>query len=106
METSFVKQSLLLVVLILIGHPTSLDIKNLKIKTWSLKRTAGYGSKHYDEKPLTVRAATLSSDSKTLTLDIADLRPTWCMEIKYAFRSATGSPIHGTIHNTIHELAD
>ncbi len=86
--------------------PASLDIKNLHIKTWSLKRTADYGSKHYDEQPLTVRAATLSADTKTLTLDIADLRPTWCMEIKFALRAATGTPIQGTIHNTIHELAD
>ena len=86
--------------------PSSLDVKNLQIKTWSLKRTADYGSKHYDEKPLEVRRATLSSDSKTLTLDIAELHPTWCMEIKFALRSATGTPIQGTIHNTIHELAD
>ena len=86
--------------------PAALDVKNLQIKTWSLKRTADYGSKHYDEKPLEVRRAKLSSDSKTLTLDIAELHPTWCMEIKFALRSATGTPIQGTIHNTIHELAD
>ena len=86
--------------------PASLDVKNLQIKTWSLKRTADYGSKHYDEKPLDVRGAKLSADSKTLTLDVVDLRPTWCMEIKYSLRSTTGAPVQGTIHNTIHELAD
>jgi hypothetical protein len=86
--------------------PASIDPKNVQIKTWSLKRTADYGSKHYDEKPLVVRAASLSSDGKTLTLDAPDLRPTWCMEIKYALRSSAGQPISGTIHNTVHELAD
>ena len=86
--------------------PASLDVKNLQIKTWSLKRTADYGSKHYDEKPLEVRGAKLSTDSKTLMLDVAELRPTWCMEIKYSIRSTTGMPVQGTIHNTIHELAD
>ncbi|MBI5760245.1 MAG: hypothetical protein HZA46_17145 [Planctomycetales bacterium] len=86
--------------------PASLDVKNLQIKTWSLKRTKDYGSKHFDEKLLDVRGAKLSADSKTLTLDVSELRPTWCMEIKYSFRSATGTPIQGTIHNTIHELAD
>ena len=86
--------------------PASLDVKNLQIKTWSLKRTANYGSKHFDEKPLTVRGAKLSADSKTITLDIAELRPTWSMEIVFSLRSATGTPIQGTIHNTIHELAD
>ena len=86
--------------------PQSIDAKNFQIKTWSLKRTANYGSKHFDEKPLEVRRATLSADSKTLTLDIANLSPTWCMEIQYTLRSAQGTPIHGSIHNTIHHLAD
>ncbi|MBC7817084.1 MAG: hypothetical protein IAG10_09380, partial [Planctomycetaceae bacterium] len=86
--------------------PASLGVKNVQIKTWSLKRTANYGSNHYDEKSLEIRAAKLSADSKTLTLDVVDLRPTWCMEIKYSLRSADGTPIHGVIHNTIHELAD
>ncbi|MFM9962614.1 MAG: DUF6797 domain-containing protein [Planctomycetaceae bacterium] len=86
--------------------PKSLDVKNLQIKTWSLKRTANYGSKHFDEKLLKIRGAKLSADSKSLTLDVAELRPTWCMEISYSLRSATGTPVQGTIHNTIHELGD
>ena len=86
--------------------PASLDVKQLHVKTWSLKRTADYGSKHFDEKLLTVRGATLSQDSKTLTLDVVDLRPTWCMEISFSLRSANGTPIQGSLHNTIHELAD
>ncbi len=86
--------------------PAALDVKNLHLKTWSLKRTANYGSDHYGEKQLVVRGVTLSGDSQTVTLDIAELRPTWSMEIKYSFRSATGAAVEGTIHNTIHELAD
>jgi hypothetical protein len=86
--------------------PASIDLKKLSVKTWSLKRTANYGSKHFDEQSLTVRDATLSPDGKTLALEIHDLRPTWCMEVKYMIRSATGAVVQGTIHNTIHELAD
>ena len=86
--------------------PSSLDTKNVQITTWSLKRTAKYGSEHFDEKPLTVRSTSLSADSKTLTLDVADLRPTWCMQIKYAVQSAAKKPVVGVIHNTIHELAE
>lgn len=86
--------------------PASVEIKKQHVKTWSLKRTANYGSKHYDEKSLEIRGAKLSADSKTLSLDIADLQPTWCMEIRFALRSATGRPVQGTIHNTIHALAD
>ena len=85
-------------------EPAAIDARNVQIKTWSLKRTANYGSNHHDEQPLAVRGTKLSVDGKTLTLDIANLRPTWCMEIKYTLRSSTGQPINGTIHNTIHEL--
>lgn len=86
--------------------PKSIHAKQLQIKTWSLKRTANYGSDHYDEKQLEVRSATLSADGKTLMLEVADLRPTWCMEVKYSLHAATGQPVQGTIHNTIHTLAD
>jgi len=85
---------------------TAIDVRNVHVKTWSLKRTANYGSDHYNEKPLAIHGAALSADGKTLTLDIPEIRPTWCMEIKYALRSADGKPVAGVIHNTIHELAD
>jgi hypothetical protein len=86
--------------------PASVDARKVSVKTWALKRTANYGSKHFDEQDLSVRGATLSADGKTVTLDVADLRPTWCMEIKYALRSVAGQTVQGTIHNTIHELAE
>ena len=82
----------------------SIDPANIHMKTWSLKRTANYGSEHYDEKPLTVRSVSLSDDGRTLTIDAEDLRPTWCMEIQYSLNSEDGHSINGTIHNTIHRL--
>jgi len=88
--------------------PSSVDAgnENVQVRTWSLKRTANYGSKHYDEKTLSVSRASLSADAKTLTLEIPDIRPTWCMEISFSLRSSSGAPVQGTIHNTIHSLAD
>ncbi|MFN0017750.1 MAG: DUF6797 domain-containing protein [Pirellulaceae bacterium] len=86
--------------------PAEIDVKNVQIKTWSLKRTANYGSQHYDEKPLTIRSTKLSAYGKTLTLDIPKLRPTWSMEIKYSLRTAEGKPVAGVLHNTIHKLAE
>jgi hypothetical protein len=53
-----------------------------------------------------VTAAALSSDGKSVTLTIADLQPTWCMEIRYALESPEGAPVAGVIHNTIHRLGD
>lgn len=80
------------------------DVGNFAIKTWSLKRTANYGSQHFNERPLKVDQVILSDDRKQLTLKIPDLAPTWCMEIKYALRSAEGREVRGVIHNTIHQL--
>jgi putative heme-binding domain-containing protein len=82
------------------------DPRNYAAKTWSLKRSEQYGSKHYGEKPATVTAARLSADGRTVTLGIADLRPTWCMEIVYAVKGSDGTPVRGVVHNTIHRLGD
>lgn len=85
---------------------TSITAKNTQIKTWSLKRSANYGSKHFDEKQLVVRDARLAGDSRTVQLDIPDIQPTWGMEIKFEFTAENGVPVVGVIHNTIHHLAD
>ena len=82
------------------------DVKRYRVKTWSLKRTAGYGSKHYDEKPSQVTGVEVSADGKTVFLKIADIKPTWSMEIRYSLQGVGGEPVEGTIHNTIHNLQD
>ena len=74
------------------------------VKTWSLKRTAGYGSKHYNERPAKVTGVKLSADGRTIFLDIEDMQPTWCMEIAYSLRAADGKAVNGRIHNTVHKL--
>ena len=80
------------------------DPSKFKLKIWSLKRSANYGSAHHDERPLEVTAARLEPDGRTIRLGVPDLRPTWCMEIVYDVRGSGGEPIHGKIHNTIHSL--
>ena len=77
---------------------------NYSIKVWTLKRSAEYGSEHIGERPLAVSAAHLSQDERSVTLDIANIQPTWCMEIVYALRGAGGEPVRGMIHNTMHAL--
>jgi hypothetical protein len=84
----------------------SIAAENVQMKTWGLKRTKNYGSEHYDQKPLSIRGTSLSDDGKTFSIDVADLQPTWCMEIRYALKSVGGKPIEGTIHNTIHQLGE
>lgn len=80
------------------------DPNRYAIKTWSLKRTKNYGSKHYDEKKLSVRAVQVSADGQTVLLEIDGIQPTWSMEIVYSLSDPQGKAVNGTIHNTIHEL--
>jgi hypothetical protein len=80
----------------------AVDAKSFDVKVWGLLRSKNYGSKHLDEKPLSVAKATLSPDGKTVRLDLTDLAPTWGMEIKYRLKGSDGRAITGTIHNTIH----
>jgi hypothetical protein len=80
------------------------EAKNYAVKTWSLRRSAAYGSKHYDEKAARVTGVEVSADGKTVTLLVADMRPTWCMEIRYGVKAADGSDVRGVVHNTVHRL--
>ena len=82
--------------------PAAVDAKSFDVKVWGLKRSQNYGSKHVDEHPLAVTKATVSTDGKTVRLDLPDLAPTWGMEIRYRLKGAAGRVITGTIHNTIH----
>ncbi len=86
--------------------PASVTKENVQIKTWSLQRTANYGSKHYDEKPLAIDDIQLAPDGKSVIIRSSAIRPTWCMEIRFSFKGSDGSPAKGVIHNTIHKLGD
>ena len=85
---------------------TANDAARYVVQTWSLKRTANYGSKHYDEKTLKITKATLSADGRTVQLDIPGIQPTWSMSIEYKLTGAGGEPVNGLIHNTIHALGE
>jgi hypothetical protein len=71
-------------------------------KVWSLKRSANYGSNHYDEHPLEIQGARLSADSLTVTLDIPTLAPTQCYELKVKLLASDGATIERSLHGTIH----
>ena len=81
-----------------------MDAKSFDVKVWGLFRSKNYGSKHIDEKPLNVAKAVVSRDGKTVRLDLPDLAPTWCMEIRYRLHGAEGRIVAGVIHNTVHAL--
>lgn len=79
-------------------------IGNYTLKRWSLKRSAQYGSKHYDETRLEVAGAALSADQRTIRLTVPELEPTWCMEVAYRLRGTNGEEVQQKLHSTIHEI--
>ena len=82
------------------------DAENYAIKVWSLKRSAKYGSDHHDERPLDVVSADVSPDGRSVTLQIPEIAPTWCMEIRCRLVGADGEPFERVVHNTIHRLGE
>lgn len=89
-----------------VDREAAADPSNYSINTWDLKRTANYGSKHYNPKRLKVRRASLSPDGKTVKLEIPEIKPTWGMEINYSIKTDAGKRLQGKIHNSIYRLKD
>jgi len=75
-------------------------------KVWSLKRSANYGSNHYNEHALEIKSATLSADGRTVNIEIPSLAPTQCYELKAAFQAPSGARIERSLHGTIHRLSE
>jgi hypothetical protein len=76
----------------------------VKVRSWALKRSANYGSKHFDEKTHAVTGAELSDDGRRLSLKIEDMATVWQMSIRYLLVGANGEEFEGEIQNTIHQL--
>ena len=80
------------------------EVSRYSSRSWTIKRTADYGSDHYHERSLKITAASLLADGHTVFLKIPDIHPTRCMEITYRIRGRGGETVEGVIHNTIHNL--
>lgn len=89
-----------------IDPETAADPNNYRIKTWTIKRTARYGSEHFDEKELQVESVRLLDDKQTVVLEVPEIAPTRCMEIVYSIKTESGKKLQGKIHNTIHKLGE
>ena len=86
--------------------PASVKPDAFTFKVWHLKRSAEYGSNHYDEHALDIAAARLGSNGRTITIDIPTLEPTQCYELVIKARSSDGASIVRSLHGTIHALPD
>ncbi len=64
-----------------------------EMTVWSLKRSKGYGSKHYDERSLSIRQVVVSEDRRVVDVEVPELGPTQCYSLRIGEHV-----LHGTIH--------
>jgi hypothetical protein len=92
------------------------DVQNWSSKRWNYARTSSYGSPEFtvstdaNGKPkrgrdsVTITAAKLSPDGKTVTLEVADLKPAMSQTIRFNLKAADGTAVAQEIMHTIHEI--
>ena len=86
---------------------TAGDPKNYAVKTWSLKRSEQYGSKHYDEKPVEGDGRNRfggRQDGDAGNRTTSSRRGAWRSSM--TSRRSDGSTVKGFLHNTIHHLGE
>lgn len=80
------------------------------IARWNYLYSGSYGSRRYSvERPgevgedaVEVRAATLGADGRSVFLDFPVVAPVMQMEVRYDLRTASGGPVAGVLHSTVH----
>jgi putative heme-binding domain-containing protein len=82
------------------------DPARYAVKTWSLKRSEGYGSNHIGERPSRILAARPTEDGRGVFLELEGFHPTQCMEIRYTLKGEGGEPVEGSIDNSVHRTRD
>ena len=88
------------------------DAANYGVELWNYRYSGGYGSPEVSVKtpaktghdPLDVKGVRLSSDKKTVFLEIAGLEPANQFAVKYSISAADGAEMKSEIIGTIHKL--
>ncbi len=94
------------------------DVGSYGVEIWNYLYSSNYGSPelsvlHPERKreqgkenrdPLPIKAATLSTDGRTVFLAIPDIQPVMQMKVSYNLEDADGGRVRGELHNSIHRL--
>jgi hypothetical protein len=95
-----------------VDETSASDKENYSIERWNYRWTGEYGSKDYSvsdpskqgHDPVEVTAIRLSSDKKTIDLDLPEMGPAMQMKIKYKIAAADGKVLEQEIYNTINRI--
>jgi hypothetical protein len=90
------------------------DLRNISAQRWNYYYSGHYGSRDYSlinpKEPqrdtITVQFARLTDESKALTLDLADMRPSHQLQLDLKLRTASGTAIDRTLYLTVPVLAE
>jgi hypothetical protein len=82
------------------------------LERWNYRWTGQYGSKDWSvadphkqgHDTMTVTAARLCSDGKSVFLQIPDLKPAMEMQLRYNVNTASGKTLRGQMYHTVHQL--
>ena len=85
------------------------DAQNFSVKRWNYRRSADYGSGEFSvadptkqgRDDVAVEKAILSPDGKTVTLQLADLRPVMQQSINFDLKAKDGTEIRQYIQHTV-----
>lgn len=88
------------------------DPQNFSGKRWNYERAEHYGSPEFSvsdpakkgRDDLSITGTRLSADGRTLTVEIADLKPVMQQSLKFNLTAADGTPIAQEIQHTIHAI--
>ena len=92
-----------------LDRATASDTQNVNGKRWNYERAEHYGSPEFSvEDPkkrgrdnLNITGTRLSSDGRTLTVEIADLKPVMQQTLKFNLKAADGTAIAQEVMHTI-----
>jgi hypothetical protein len=99
-----------------LGADSVADLQNWSGKRWNYARTEGYGSPEFSLVPdpngkpkrgrdtLSIAATTLSSDGRSVKVQIADFKPAMSETIRFNLKSADGTPVAQEVLHTIHAI--
>lgn len=89
------------------------DLGSYAYTHWNYRYSEAYGSADYSvsnpdkegHDTLEIKSARLLPDGQSVFVEIPQIRPVMQWELKYSLNAATGKPIVGQVHGTIHKLS-
>ena len=88
------------------------DLQNYAVDRWNYDWAEHYGSPEYSVKnptvkghdPVEVKAARLSADGLTLSLELSDVIPVMQQRVKLSVKAADGAEVQQEVWHTIHKI--